>query len=88
MLERVAPEITGLTRIVCRSPYYGFPPIVARATLEPKTQEALMAVFTGMSLKTEGQAILATLGLNGFARVDVGAYDDIRKVVRALGGWA
>lgn len=86
MLDRAAPHITGLTRIVCRSPLYSFPPLVSRTSLAWDIQQALMSVLEGMSQETEGQRILAGLGLDGFMRGTPSMYDDIRKVVRDMEG--
>lgn len=88
MLDLAAPHITGLTRIVCRSPFYGFPPIVCRASLAMDTQDALMRVLEGMSQETEGRRLLAGLGLDGFMRGTSSMYDDIRNVIWSKEGAA
>lgn len=85
MLERSTPHMTGLTRVVCRSPYFSFPPIVARATLATATQEALTSALVAMAQDTSGQDILKALGLDGFMRPEPGMYDDVRQVVRVMG---
>ncbi len=65
-LSKLHPEITGRTRVVSRSPSYGFPPFVARADLDPALTDKVRAVFLGMRDDGAGMRLLETLNLDGF----------------------
>jgi phosphonate transport system substrate-binding protein len=65
-LARIHPEITARTRVVSRSPAYGFPPFVARADLDPEVVRTVREVFVDMRNDTVGAHLLQTLNLDGF----------------------
>ncbi|RMG35896.1 MAG: ABC transporter substrate-binding protein [Gammaproteobacteria bacterium] len=65
-LARLHPELTGQTRIVERSPAFGFPPIVSTHGSEPGQQRQLAEVLSQMHEDPEGRELLASLGLDGF----------------------
>ena len=85
-LARIHPEITVATRVLARSPAYGFPPFVARAGLPREVAMALQQVFFGMRADGEGARLLETLNLDGFVPGDFFMYQPIRDMVRMVEG--
>ena len=65
-LSRLHPEITARTRVVSRSPAFGFPPFVARADLSRELVKAVRDVFIDMRNDAVGASLLETLNLDGF----------------------
>ncbi len=83
-LARLHPEITTATRVVGRSPSYGFPPFVVRADLRPSLAATLQRVFVDMRDDAEGARLLQTLNLDGFVPGDTAMYRSIREMVRLV----
>jgi phosphonate transport system substrate-binding protein len=75
MKER-KPELVDKTRIVFRSGWLGFPPLVALETSRnrPATQ-ALAAALLGMTSDRRGREILSILKLDGFTTASPALYD-------------
>ena len=86
MKEREANLISG-TRIVCRSDWLGFPPIVAPKTIsDTPALKAFADALMNMHSDPLGNKILAILGLDGFTNASPELYTgtmDIWQVVRA-----
>ena len=67
------PDITEKTRIIDRSPSFGFPPIVFRLGTNANTVQLMKATLENMDNDTEGQQLLAPAeigrlwSLSGFA---------------------
>lgn len=80
MLQRHEPGVTDRTRIVSRSRFHGFPPIVARDGLPAEDARHCREVLGAMDAHDEGREILAALGLDGFAPVDPALYDSVRRI--------
>lgn len=80
------PILTSRTRIVERSPHFGFPPFVARASLPSMDFAAMQAVLLGMAGDEEGRALLGRLNLDGFEPGDSGLFDGIRTMSRLVDG--
>ena len=76
------PDLTGKTRIALKSGEYGFPPLVARGTLDDRRYEAMLAVLVGMSDDPQGRDLLKALNLDGFAPPDDRVFDGIVRVLR------
>lgn len=74
-LARLHPELTGATRVAWRSPFYGFPPIVARrgATGLDELRNALL----NMTRTPPGQVLLSRMNLDGFVAGSEGLYATI-----------
>ena len=70
-LARIEPELTRETRVAAKSDWYGFPPIVARASLAPNDLEAIRRVFVTMDDDDEGQRLLGRMNLDGFVPGEV-----------------
>ncbi|MCU0949857.1 MAG: PhnD/SsuA/transferrin family substrate-binding protein [Burkholderiaceae bacterium] len=81
-LARQQPHATHDVRIAWRSPYFGFPPVVARASLSQPEREAMTSALQGMSRSDRGRHLLERLNIDGFARAEPGLFDGIRDLVR------
>ncbi len=66
-LARLHPELTARTRIVERSPEFGFPPLVTPHHLDTERRERLARVLGHMHEEPAGRRLLASLGLDRFA---------------------
>lgn len=76
-LALVSPNLTAKTRVALKSPEFGFPPLVARASMSQRDFAAMQDVLVGMSADEEGKALLRRLNLDGFARDDPRVFDGI-----------
>lgn len=76
-MARLHPEITARTRVVSRSPAYGFPPFVARADLDPDLVRVVREVFIEMKDDVTGAQLLETLNLDGFVPGDPAMFEPI-----------
>ena len=85
-LARIEPELTRETRVVAKSDWYGFPPIVARASLAANDLEAIRRVFVSMSDNDEGRRLLGRMNLDGFVPGEDAWYDRIRQIIRFVDG--
>ena len=83
-LSIIQPDLTHQTRIVAKSPEYGFPPIVVHRTVNGADSAALQQALLNMSNDPEGAQLLKRLSLSGFAPGDAKLYDDVRKMMRAM----
>ena len=84
-LSVIQPDLTHQTRIVAKSPEYGFPPIVARRSVNRADSSALQQALLGMTNDPEGAKLLKRLNLSGFAPGDAKLYDGVRKMMRTMG---
>ena len=84
MLARQRPDITSRTRIVERSPYFGFPPLVTGIQLPSARRERLSELFLTMHEDPEGWDLLEQLGLSGFTPGERSDYDDILLMAEEL----
>ncbi len=79
------PELTGKTRIAERSPQFGFPPFVARASVAPAEFTAMQAVLVRMRADSDGAALLKRLNLDGFEAGSPALFDAVAEMSRAVG---
>jgi len=84
-LERLSPELTRRTRIVQRSPEYGFPPFVAHRDISPELFARVQAFLLTMHQDAEGAALLKRINLDGFSKGDARLYDGVAEMMRAFG---
>jgi phosphonate transport system substrate-binding protein len=80
-LALAAPALTGRTRVVSKSPEFGFPPLVARASIGEREFIAMQDVLVGMSADPQGRLLLRRLNLDGFARDDPRKFDGIAEAL-------
>lgn len=84
-LARTRPDITGKTRIIDRSPEFGFPPFVARHGAAPDDFRVVQAALLDMQNDPVGKELLERLNLSGFVAGHKSMYDDVVKMMRAFG---
>ena len=85
-LALMHPEITSKTRVAWKSPWYGFPPIVARSSMPAQELRRLQDMFIGMKDDPEGRKLLKQLNLDGFIREDERLFESVDKNLRAVRG--
>jgi phosphonate transport system substrate-binding protein len=79
------PELTGRTRIADRSPEFGFPPFVARASVARAEFAAMQSVLARMQDDPEGVALLQRLNLDGFEAGTPALFDGVEAMFRTVG---
>lgn len=85
-LEMLHPELTARTRIVERSPAFGFPPFVARNSIGTADFAAMQSVLLQMRGDAEGKLLLKRLNLDGFDPGQPALYDGVLAMSRAVDG--
>jgi phosphonate transport system substrate-binding protein len=83
-LSVIQPDLTHQTRIVAKSPEYGFPPIVVRRSVSRADAVAVRQALLDMANDPEGAKLLKRLNLSGFAPGDAKLYGGVRKMMRAM----
>ena len=78
------PEITEKTRIIKKSPSFGFPPIVSRLGVNPNTVNLMKNTLEGMDEDTNGKALLAQLKLDGFGNYPDSLFNGIRAIANKV----
>lgn len=84
-LRRDRPELIARTRVVERSPEFGFPPFVAAPDASMAEIESLREALAAMSGDQVGQGLLEHLDLDGFAVQSPDLYDGIARMAREAG---
>ena len=84
-LQKVDPQLTAKTRIVWKSPEFGFPPIVADHRVPPADFETFQKALFGMGDDPDGRALLAKLNLDGFVAGSPELYAAVAAMMRELG---
>jgi phosphonate transport system substrate-binding protein len=84
-LAKIKPDLISKTRIVQKSDYFGFPPIVARWNLPDKDFNKLQSVLVGMNKDEEGRKLLSEMGLDGFIAGNDHLYDGIAALTKEVG---
>ena len=85
-LAEKEPELTRRTRVVSKSPEYGFPPMVVRRDLAPHRADYLRGALIDMSSDEAGSDLLRQLNLDGFVLGDDELYNGILESMRILEG--
>lgn len=75
------PELTRRTRVAATSDEYGFPPLVARRSIDEAEFRGMQKVLTGMPGNPAGQSLLKQLNLDGFASPEERLFDGIGKIL-------
>ncbi|NIM42358.1 MAG: PhnD/SsuA/transferrin family substrate-binding protein [Hydrogenophaga sp.] len=81
-LAEITPQVTARTRVILRSPDFGFPPIVAPAQGSAALSQAFLRALQAMGTHPEGQAVLQELRLDGFVAGEPALFDSIAAMVR------
>jgi phosphonate transport system substrate-binding protein len=85
-LATIEPALTRRTRIVWKSPGYGFPPMVAHVNnVDEADFRQMQELLLGMSEEREGQALLKRLNLNGFSIQSPDLYDSVAEMMMVFG---
>lgn len=84
-LARLRPDITSKTRIIDKSPEYGFPPFVAHRMVNGEDYRLVQQVLLGMQKDPTGKQLLERLNLDGFVTGNKTMYDDVAKMMQAFG---
>ena len=74
------PDLTEKTRIIKRSPSFGFPPVVSRLGLDAKTVKSMKSALENMSSDIAGKALLSQLKLDGFGDYPDSLFNEIRAM--------
>jgi phosphonate transport system substrate-binding protein len=83
-LALLHPQLTARTRIVERSPLFGFPPFVARASIPGDVFAAMQGVLLQMNADADGKALLQRLNIDGFEAGRPALYDGVREMSRRV----
>jgi phosphonate transport system substrate-binding protein len=83
-LEKLQSRLTAKTRVVAKSPEFGFPPFVARQSVAKPIFADLQGALLHMSGDAEGKALLQRLNLDGFAAGEDRLFDGIAAMVKAV----
>jgi len=78
------PDLTEKTRIIDRSPSFGFPPIVFRLGTNANTVQLMKDTLENMDNDTEGQKLLAQLKLDGFGHFPDSLFNEIRAMANRV----
>jgi phosphonate transport system substrate-binding protein len=79
------PQLTTRTRVVRTSVEFGFPPIVAGKAAAPNDIDAMRDALLTMSQDAQGLKLLQRLRLDGFVTGNDSMFDEIARMVRAVG---
>ena len=85
VLNKVRPEVTAKTRIVWRSPDYGFPPIVASRGVPQAVFAQMQRILLDMKTDPQGRALLGRLRLDGFIQGEPALYDGVAGMMKDFG---
>lgn len=85
-LRMFDPTLTGRTRVVEKSPYFGHTPFVARMGVADAMFARMRAALLDMSQIPEGRGLLERLNLDSFIPGDDSLYDGIARMARAVSG--
>jgi len=78
------PELIARTRLVAQSDDYGFPPMVARASMPENEYLALCDALLNMHNDAEGRQLLKTLGLDRFTTIPPHLYDSTAALLKSI----
>jgi phosphonate transport system substrate-binding protein len=78
------PDLVKRTRVVSKSPAFGFPPLVILHSYSRRRAAELRSAFIKMVEDKEGKALLRRLNLDGFAVGPDAAYETIAAAARLL----
>jgi phosphonate transport system substrate-binding protein len=84
-LAHVEPALAARTRVVSRSPEYGFPPFVSHRSVSTADFQLMQAHLLGMARTDAGRRLLEHLHLDGFTTGSPALYDGVAKMMRAFG---
>jgi phosphonate transport system substrate-binding protein len=80
-LAKTRPSLAERTKIIIRSPKYGFPPLVMRSVTDHELKRRMQSAIIGMREDVDGRALLDELALDSFAPASSALFDGIKGVV-------
>ncbi len=83
-LQKQQPDATKGVRVAWRSPRFGFPPVVSRASLPADERVAVAQALLGMRDSEAGVQLLQSLNLEGFESGSLKVFDGIREMARVF----
>jgi len=83
-LAAFEPAIAGKTRIIKKSPSFGFPPIVSHLGVDADTVKLMKSTLENMNQDVTGKALLAELKLDGFGHYPDSLFNDIRAMAKSI----
>ncbi len=84
-LALTRPDITDQTRIVNKSGKLGFPPIIARRSLNKRDFSSMQRALLAMSGDATGRELLKRLNLDGFVVADPTLYRSVSVMMQRSG---
>ena len=84
-LAHVEPELALRTRVVWRSPEYGFPPFVSHRSVSATDFQLMQSHLLDTSATEQGRSLLARLNLDGFTAGSPSLYDGAARMMGAFG---
>jgi phosphonate transport system substrate-binding protein len=78
------PDITEKTRIIKKSPSFGFPPIVSRLGVNLNTVNLMKTTLENMDEDVDGKALLVQLKLDGFGYYPNSLFNGIRAIANKV----
>jgi len=84
-LVHVEPDLALRTRVIWRSPEYGFPPFVSHRSISAGDFQIMQKHLLDMSTTEKGRSLLARLNLDGFIIGSPTLYDGVARMMRAFG---
>jgi phosphonate transport system substrate-binding protein len=85
-LQLLHPELTAKTRVAWKSPWYGFPPIIARRSIAPTVLAQMQDLLVGMKDDEDGRRLLRQLDLDGFERGNDALFEGVEKNLKYVLG--
>jgi phosphonate transport system substrate-binding protein len=85
VLSEVMPSLTGRTRVLQRSPEFGFPPLVAGAHVGTPAFGRMQRALLEMHESPDGRAVLAELRLDRLVAGQPRQFDSIADMARTVG---
>jgi phosphonate transport system substrate-binding protein len=73
------------TRVIWRSDWYAFPPIVTKLNDKHAALPALGAALQNMPTDAQGMSLLKALNLTGFAKPDASLFEPIKALAASVG---
>jgi phosphonate transport system substrate-binding protein len=84
-LAHVEPTLAARTRVVWRSPEYGFPPFVAHRSVAAADFQLMQRHLLDTSRSEAGRRLLGLLYLDGFTVGSPALYDGVARMMQAFG---
>ena len=78
------PEVTEKTRIIKKSPSFGFPPIVSRLGVDASTVTMMKNTLEGMHEDSAGKSLLTQLKLDRFGHYPDSLFNGIRALANTV----